>query len=103
MHKFGVGDFVIDGERLVRGVGIGRVDAAHLPAEAVREREKLGEVLPFFLRCLMKRDAEEQFVIAAQGVMHFSVEISVGTEQAVQIYLLGSMKGKTAFNFLPTR
>src|SRR5258707_1367253 len=47
VHNSRLCDFVIDREGLARGVRIGRIDTGYLPAEAVREREKLSEVLPF--------------------------------------------------------
>ncbi len=57
IHQFGLGDFVIECERLTRGVRIGGGDASHLAPEAVGNREKLGEFLPFFFGRLMKGDA----------------------------------------------
>ncbi len=59
IDEFGHGDFVIESERLARGGRVGCGDAGHLSTEPIGDGEKLGEVLPFFFRRLVKRDAKK--------------------------------------------
>ena len=83
IDEFRLGDFVIDGEGLFRRVRVGGVHASHLPAEPVGQREKLGEVPPFLFGRLVKGDAEEKFVIAAQGVVNFGDESAASVKEGV--------------------
>jgi len=76
VDKFGLGDFVFDGERVFGGGGVGGVDAGDLAAEAVGDGEESGDVGPFFFGGLVEGDTKEEFVVAAEGVFDFGGKLA---------------------------
>lgn len=99
IHKLRLGNFVFDGERIVCGVGVGSIDLGDLTAEAVGERQELGDFVPFVFRSLMESDAKQEFVIAAHGVANFGGEVAGGFQRGVDRHFLkrGEWKGGVDF------